>query len=320
MKIHLKLLYGLIIFFGASKSSGQDMNPYTLVDNWLPIEGDTIPGRPAAVGIGSDNNIFVFHRAGREWTDPMPESKISKRTIMKLEASTGKIIDQWGENLFIMPHGIEIDPDNNMWVVDVALHQVLKFNMTGTLLFSIGEARVPGNDSAHFNRPTDVAFGSDGTFYVSDGYINSRIVKYSSKGKYIKEWGSKGKGNGQFDIPHGIDIDKEGNVYVADRQNKRIQTFDKEGNFLKSWGDDSFGRIFSVAVDKKNNLLVASDVIETKEHARGETRLIQINLKTGAIKMTKRVPGVYHDIGTDKDGNIFGADTLNKLIHKYTLN
>jgi peptidylamidoglycolate lyase len=143
----------------------------------------------------------------------------------------GRIINSWGENLFIMPHGLKVDKQNNVWVTDVGLHQVFKFTHEGKLLLKIGEAKVPGKDATHFDMPTDIAIEDDGSFYVSDGYGNSRVVKFSATGQYLFEWGTKGDKESEFDIPHGITLDKNGNVYVADRENSRIQVFDSSGKF-----------------------------------------------------------------------------------------
>lgn len=120
----------------------------------------------------------------------------------------------------------------------------MKFDHQGKLLMKIGAAGVAGDDSLHFNRPTDVAVASDGSIYVSDGYRNSRVVKFSAAGKYLYAWGVKGSGPGQFDLPHGLDLDGEGNVYVADRENSRIQIFSPSGRFIREWKDKSFGNIY----------------------------------------------------------------------------
>ena len=155
--------------------------------------------------------------------------------MLEIENESGKIVNSWGANLFIMPHGLNVDKENNVWVTDVGLQQIFKFRHDGKLLMTLGVAKVAGNDSLHFNYPTDVAVTDDGSFYVSDGYRNSRVIKFSKFGKYLFEWGKKGNKEGEFNIPHGIDLDEKGNVYVADRENKRIQKFDSNGKFLKEW-------------------------------------------------------------------------------------
>jgi peptidylamidoglycolate lyase len=148
-------------------------------------------GNPTGIGIDTNENIVVFHRAERVWPvfGSMPDIPIQGKTVLIINKDNGKLINSWGDNLFVMPHGLKVDNQNNVWLTDVGLHQVFKFNHKGKLLMKIGEAKVPGNDSLHFNKPTDIAIAKDGSFYVSDGYGNSRVVKFSATGKYLLEWG-----------------------------------------------------------------------------------------------------------------------------------
>ena len=176
---------------GAQKNSAGHIN-YELVDTWPEQGKDFNIGQPTGIGVDTNDNLFVFHRAGRIWTEPFPDSLIAQNTIIELDHVTGKIINAWGANYFIMPHGLTVDKDNNIWVTDVGLHQIFKFSHDGTLLMKMGEPKVPGNDSVHFNLPTDIAVARDGSFYVSDGYGNSRIIQFSSTGKYIRECGAFG--------------------------------------------------------------------------------------------------------------------------------
>jgi peptidylamidoglycolate lyase len=182
-----------------------DQGSYELVKDWPKLPEGFILGSPTGLGVDSDNNILVFHRASRAWVNPVPETRIMENTILTLDKNTGEILKSWGTDLFIMPHGLEVDEKDNIWVTDVALHQVFKFSSSGKLLLTLGEANISGNDATHFNLPTDIAVASDGSFYVSDGYGNSRVVKFAKDGTYLFEWGKPGKGNGEFKIPHSID-------------------------------------------------------------------------------------------------------------------
>ncbi|MCW3090304.1 MAG: hypothetical protein JWP81_1373 [Ferruginibacter sp.] len=237
------------------------MNNYQLLRNWPNLPAGLKLGNPTGIGIDTNQHIFIFHRADRVWPllGAMPKSYISSKTILMLDKNSGELLNSWGENLFIMPHGLTVDKNNNIWVTDVGLHQVFKFSHDGNLLMKLGEAGFPGNDSLHFNLPTDVAVTKDGSFYVSDGYGNSRIVKFSSAGQYLFEWGKKGNNEGEFNLPHAIDLDNKENVYVADRENNRIQVFDPSGKFLAQWTHESFGTISSVVFDRANNGFVAVD-------------------------------------------------------------
>ena len=125
----------------------------------------------------------------------------------------------------------------------------------------LGKEYTPGKDSLHFNLPTDVAVFENGSFYVSDGYGNSRIIKFSSEGEYLFEWGVFGENKNEFNIPHGLDLDKNGNVYVADRENNKIQKFDSLGNFIAEWKNERVGQLYSVNVNNYENYLFGIDYI-----------------------------------------------------------
>ena len=134
-------------------------------------------------------------------------------------------------------HAIRVDPDGHIWVVDAPGHVIYKLTAAGDVLMRLGTRDVSGADRHTFNLPTDVAFAPNGEIYVSDGYGNARVVKFSSVGKYILEWGSRGTGPGEFGLPHGIGVDARGRVYVVDRDNRRVQVFDADGAFLDQWTD-----------------------------------------------------------------------------------
>ena len=132
-------------------------------------------------------------------------------------------------------HSIRVDPQGHIWVVDAGGHVVYKMSEEGRVLMQLGEKGVSGRDRAHFNLPTDVAFGCGGEIYVSDGYGNARIVKFSGDGDYLLEWGSRGTGPGEFGLPHNLVTDSRGRIYVTDRDNQRIQVFNADGGFLAQW-------------------------------------------------------------------------------------
>ena len=129
------------------------------------------------------------------------------------------------------------DPDKHVWVVNRDSHRIHKFTRDGKqLVMTLGGLfRDPGADERHFGLPADIAFLPDGTFFVADGYLNSRIVKFDKNGKYLLAWGTNGSGPGQFKVPHGVAVDGQRRVYVADRDNNRIQVFDEDGHYLDEW-------------------------------------------------------------------------------------
>jgi len=263
-KLYCLLFFSLLFFefntMKKDKKSNTHSPKYELIKGWLQFPKDFPIGQVAGVSVDKSQNIVFFQRTGRKWTGPFPDSLISSNTIFVVDKETGKILYGWGANLFIMPHGLTVDNDHNIWVTDVALQQVFKFSHDGQLLMKLGVAKTPGDDSAHFNLPTDVAVARDGSFYVSDGYENSRIVKFSREGNYLFDWGKKGTGPGEFNIPHSISLDSHGNVYVADRENNRIQKFDGNGKFLKEWKNDEATSLFALYVSQADKIFAVDDL------------------------------------------------------------
>ena len=308
-----------------SKENGVRSPNYELVKGWPELGKNYQLSQPTGIGIDNDDHIFVFHRTGRKWTTPFPDSLISKNTVLELDNESGKIINAWGANYFIMPHGLTVDKQNNIWLTDVGLHQIFKFSHDGRLLLKLGVAKVPGNDSLHFNLPTDIAVGDDGSFYVSDGYGNSRVVKFSPIGKYIKAWGTYGNKPGEFIIPHGIAIDQRNTIYVADRQNNRVQLFDTSGNFLRELKNDvEVEQLPSIAIDKANHLFAidydpskgldgevnGSTIFEydSSQHAKNHF---------GTAGSVDRTTCWFHDIALDRTGNIFVGDIVGFKVLKF---
>ncbi len=294
---------------------------YQFVQTWPDLPDSIQLGNPTGLDIDSHGHLFVFHRAGREWSDPFPDDPISRPTILMLDAESGKLISSWGADLFIMPHGLTVDAENNVWVTDVGRHQILKFSHDGELLMSLGEERVHGTDSGHFHLPTDIAFAPDGNVYISDGYGNSRVIVFDRSGKYLFEWGIYGDLPGQFDTPHGIDIDTEGNVYVADRENNRVQQFNAQGEFIKLWQNEEGEQLYSVVTGKNNNvfgidyhvlaesIVKGSDIIHLKE--------LELVNRYGRNGNYDGEIARYHDITIDDKGNLYLGDILENTIQKF---
>lgn len=331
-----KTIYIILVLFGLlfisyflqplKKGEGNDKTiKYELEKNWLNLPKGLILGNPTGICIDTSQNIVVFHRAERDWSlfQLMPKTLIKNKTIFIIDKESGNVIDCWGDNLFIMPHGLTVDKENNIWVTDVGLNQVFKFSHNGKLLMKLGEAGIPGNDSLHFDKPTDIAITTDGSFYVSDGYGNSRIIKFSSAGKYLMQWGKKGKKNGEFNIPHGIDLDSVGNIYVADRENNRIQIFNSNGKFIKNFSNGSFGNICAVAFDKtKSKLFAVDDFSFLKLKHRGSDLFIfdktgQVETRFGRSGSYDVSNSWYHDLTIDRDENIYIGDILGNTIQKF---
>ncbi|CAL4061158.1 unnamed protein product, partial [Meganyctiphanes norvegica] len=243
---------------------------YSLVSNWGPK--DIQFGQVVAVATDSKGDVIVFHRGERQWDgaafvgDSLRDTSnpIQQSTLLHLNKETGQIKDQWGENFFFMPHGLTVDLQDNIWVTDVGMHQVFKFAKgyaNSQPLITLGTRFEPGSDDTHFCKPTAVAVLTSGEFFVSDGYCNSRVIKYSADGKTILlQFGEAsgafaGIGIGSpapstFSIPHGLTLaEDQGEVCVADRENGRVQCFTVDtGKFTRQFQFDGWGgRLFAVS-------------------------------------------------------------------------
>jgi peptidylamidoglycolate lyase len=167
----------------------------------------------------------------------------------------GDLVESWDhlDDLMVRPHRVVInphDPANHVWLIDDGAHQVHKLTNDGEIVMTLGEFRVSGDDETHFNRPTDIAFLPNGDFFVSDGYGNTRVVKFNAQGEYLLEWGEPGTGRSQFNTVHGITVDNQGRIYVADRANSRIQIFDSNGSYLDEWNDITYPYYIHISRDQ----------------------------------------------------------------------
>jgi len=155
----------------------------------------------------------------------------------------GTVVRSWGKGMFTMPHAIRLDPQGNVWTTDAASSMVYKFSPKGRLLLKIEVGGQP-TPCGNFCSTTDVAFATDGHVFIADGYRNARILEYTAEGRKVREWGAAGTGPGQFRLPHSIQIGPDNIVYVADRENGRIQRFDRTGAFLGEW--TQYGKTFGL--------------------------------------------------------------------------
>lgn len=298
---------------------------YKVVHGWPILPEGYVLGQVSGVGVDSHNHVFIFHRADHSWITEETGRLITAATILCFEGESGKkLIRSWGGGIFRIPHGLRVDRWDNIWVTDIGLHQVMKFDHQGSLLMKLGEAGVPGTDHIHFDRPTDVAVAPDGSFFVADGYGNSRVAKFSSKGEFLLEWGRHGRGPGEFDVPHGIALDSQGRVYVADRSNARIQVFTPDGRFLYQWKGAELGRPWSLAIAPDDYIYVV-DGGDMKPSPPDRGRILKLNVK-GEILEKWASFGNYdgqlywgHDIAVGRDGDVYVGDVYHGMrIQKFT--
>ena len=204
-------------------------------DNWGNLPDGWVYKEATAVAVDSRDQVYVFNRG----TSP----------IIVFD-SDGNILRTWGEGIFKSPHGVTVAPDDTVYCVDNGDSTVRKFTPEGKLLMSLGTANhpAPKMSGEPFSVPTHVATDKrTGEFYVADGYSNARVHKYSPDGKLLFSWGESGTGEGQFNIVHNIAIDSDGWVYVADRENHRVQIFSSEGNYETQW--PNLSRAATICID-----------------------------------------------------------------------
>ena len=157
---------------------------------------------------------------------------------------SGRVVRSWGRGLYELPHSIRLDRTGNVWTTDARTSDIRKFSADGKLLMTIAGSPPPADCPRTFCGVSDVAIAPNGHVFAADGYWNARIIEYTAEGRKVREWGSKGAGVGEFDLPHSIVIDDRGVIYVADRQNNRIQRFTQDGRLVDSWPVN--GRAFSL--------------------------------------------------------------------------
>jgi len=311
----------VVLAFAAATVGAQHGNlptPYHEVANWATLPAGAKWAGVISVDPASNGDLWVFYR--------------SEPPILRFDQS-GKVVKGFGDGMFAQAHGMTVDRDGNVWVTDAQVkdgkgNQVFKFSPDGKLLMTLGKAGVAGGGNDVFSGPCDVAIARNGDIFVADGHIAdvpvNRIVKFSKDGTFIKAWGKRGPGPGEFDTPHSIAIDSRGRIFVADRSNSRIQIFDQDGRFLDQW--KQFGRPSGVFIDKNDNMYVADSQSNSKQNP-GYTRGIRIgSAKDG--KVTALIPFVEADpeknnnagvegVAADAKGNVYAGEVSTEKFKKY---
>jgi peptidylamidoglycolate lyase len=331
---------GVYAQMSQEKGGGDETGPYDLVANWPQNfcgEGFQ-PGSTAGIWAQSPDRVVIFTRGclpvlktegrgGGPQAQFIPERNTSGYDLSQKDPSrhprwdhvitfvdaNGKMIETWDQHnkLFVRPHRVLVnpyDPQKHLWFVDDGAHAIYKFSPEGKLVQTIGTPMKPGNDEKTFARPTDIAWLPDGTFFVSDGYVNTRVVKFDKDGKFLMTWGQKGNPPNEtrpsyMNTVHAISISKDRRVFVSDRANSRIQVFDENGKFLDAW--PNVRRPYSFLLTEDQHLWVADGITQkfTKFDLNG--KLLYSWGTFGAF------PGGFwgvHQFHTDSQGNLYTAD------------
>jgi hypothetical protein len=325
-------------------------NPYSAGVHWGQLPGGRRWGSTAGIYTGPDGTIWAIDRCGASGAGGTTCADSPLDPVLQFDTS-GKLLKSFGRGLIVSPHKITLDREGNVWIADNGAapgkgHQVLKFSPDGKLLMSLGKPGVAGPGLDEFDQPTEVAFGLSGEIYVADGHGgggmatgNARIMKFDRSGKFLKTWGKKGMGPGEFDVPHTLAVDSRGRVIVGDRQNNRLQVFDAEGRFLAQWFQ--FGRASGMYIDRNDVLYVADSEsrdgrTNTGQYALPQTgygfnagarRGIRIgSARDGSVRafIPDPCPFPYAGVSTlaegvtaDAQGNVYGADFLG-TVRKFT--
>ena len=247
---------------------------------------------PSGVAVDSSDRVYVFQR------------QMQGPCVVVFNAN-GSVSGVWQrrDGVPADAHHIHVGPDDTVYLVDRDAHQVLLYDTAGNPLGAIGE-RDRAAMQAPFNHPADVCVAPSGELYVADGYGNSSVHRFGPDGDYISSFGSPGSGPGQFRVPHSIRVSNDGRVYVADRENHRVQVFTGEGEFISEWTD--FKCPMGVHIDANQVVYVTDQV----------PRISMYSLEGELLARGRTFEGA-HQVYTDSKGNIYGIDTANQRLQVF---
>jgi DNA-binding beta-propeller fold protein YncE len=307
------------VVLGAA-DTGVSQGEYKLVE-W-PAPATSAAGFPAAwnliqvsnVAVTAKGTVLVLHRGAhpilefessgkfiRSWGDGMiSEGKVAAIPKMHWSPERSRYSAVYGPPgcTSCGAHSMRVDPQGNIWVVDATGHVIYKMNHDGKEIMRLGTRGQVGSGPSHFNLPTDIAFAPNGDLYVTDGYGGARIVKFSRDGKFVLEWGKRGAGPGEYELTHNVVVDRQGLVYVTDRENERIQVFDPSGKFVSEW--KGTGGVSGLAMTGDGRIITGAVVRDLKGN------------------IVTKLPGAAaaHGAAVDAAGNIYLAQ-LTGVVQKF---
>ena len=222
-------------------------------------------GAVSGVAVSADGSIYELQRGDK--ADP----------VLKLN-SAGTLLRSWGKGNYKVPHTIRLDSAGNVWTVDAGSSKVIEYSQDGKKLQTISVG-LPEGKAGPFAGATDIAFGPEGTVFVTDGYVNARVTQYTRQGRKISQWGRRGSAPGEFQLPHALQIDENGRIYVADRENGRIEEFDASGKYAGEIVN--LGRIYALTL--AGNVIWASVGSFDRDPGSGGGWVVKLDRNTGAI-------------------------------------
>jgi len=303
--------------------------PYRTTRDWGQLPAGVSWAAVTAVEPAPDGKtIYVVHRCFENSCAGRMEAPILKYNL------EGKLLASWGQGMFVFPHGATVDRAGNLWVTDARGengkgHQVFKFSPEGKVLMTLGKAGVSGSGPDLFDQPTDVVVSPSGDIFVTDSHrngLNNRVVRFTSQGKFVKEWGRKGSGPGEISEPHTIALDSRGRLFVGDRENNRIQIFDQDGKYMAEWRQ--FGRPSGIVITRDDTIYVTDSESGPDTGARelpGIKKGIRIgSARDGTVRefiedMESTVPdhSGAEGIGVDANGNVYGAVVRRRMLERH---
>ncbi len=248
----------------------------------------------SSLAVDKQKNIYVIHRPPQG--DPI--------VVFNPQ---GKFLRSWGAGLFKIPHTIRIDAQGFVWTIDANTSKVYKFTSKGEKLLEVSVGDVP-DSQREFCGATDIAFGRNGNFYVTDGYCNARVVEFDAQSKKIREWGKRGSGPGEFNLPHASVIGPDDNLYVADRENGRVQWFRQDGTYLGE--RDYYGQLHSLTFTPAGELFAVlhpKDAVPEKE-----SYIVRIDRKSGVL--TGKYEIRSHELAASPDGTLLPASRDSQVV------
>jgi sugar lactone lactonase YvrE len=304
----------------ANAQSTPTVHPYEGSSDWGRLPNGRTWGAPTGVEMDPDQQtLWILERCGDYSGPGCAESDLP--AVLKFDAS-GRLLQSFGAGMFIFPHGLGIDNEGNVWVVDGRGqdgkgHTVTKFSPNGELLMTLGQPGVAGEGPYTFNRPSDVAIAPNGDIFVADGHTgmdtNMRIVKYSKEGTFIKQWGKKGAAPGELNGAHGVAFDSRGRLFVADRENSRIQIFDQDGGFIDAW--TQFGAPSGLFISPDDVLYVA-DLAEGIRIGSARDGRVTDHIKA-PVPESGGAARVAESVAVDAQGNIYGGENAGKKLMRF---